>query len=56
MTNKEALAFFKMVDPNFKMQIEHFTVANRVVNGVPLDPVFLTMTKKPVLTNGSKVV
>lgn len=56
MTNKESLTFLKIVDPNFKMQVEHFTISNRVVNGTPLDPVFLTVTQKPVLKNGSKTL
>ena len=55
VTNTEVIGYFKIVDKKFKLQIDYLTVSNRIVNGTPIDPVYLKISQKPVLKNKGRI-
>ncbi len=49
LTSDEIVSFFSLIDRNFSIQQNNYSLANRFINGTPVDPIYLMVTKKPVL-------
>jgi hypothetical protein len=51
---EEAVEFLELVDPGYKGQVDHHSILNKVVDGQPLDPQYLTLTRRPIQNSCSR--